>query len=97
MVIYQSIGKRLTKTIAVIVAASVTESLPTLVILNILANAAMNSPDIKFLQNMAIVNYWALIPCQLNAVLNSVIYLARISRIKNIIATYLIVVKRTKS
>ena len=77
-----SIGKRLTKTIAIIVAAFVTAYLPTLVILNILAYAAMNSTDIKFLQNMAIVFYWALIPTQLNAVLNSVIYLARNSGIK---------------
>ena len=93
----QSIAKRLTKTIAIIFAAFVTAYLPTLVILNILANAAMNFPDIKFLQNMAFVNYWALIPCQLNIVLNSVIYLARNSRIKNTIATYLILVQWIKS
>ena len=78
----QSIGKRLTKTITIIVATFVTTYLPALVIVNILAYAAMNSTDITFLQNMVIAFYWALIPTQLNAVLNSVIYLARNSDIK---------------
>ena len=92
----QSIGKRLTKTIARTVDTFMTAYLPTLVIVNILAYAAMNSTYIKFLQNMVIVIYLALIPTQLNAFLNLVIYLARNSGIKNIIATYLIVVNRKK-
>ena len=92
----QSIGKRLTKTIARTVDTFVTAYLPTLVIKNNLAYAAMNSTYIKFLQNMVIVIYLALIPTQLNAFLNLVIYLARNSGIKNLIATYLIVVNRKK-
>ena len=45
----QSVGKRLTKTIAGIVDTFVTAYLPTLLIVNILAYAAMNSTYIKFL------------------------------------------------
>ena len=78
----QSIGIRLTKTIAIIVSTFVSAYLPTLVIVNILGYAAMSSTDIKILQNMAIVLNWTLIPTQLNALLNSVIYLARNRDIK---------------
>ena len=78
----QSIGIRLTKTIAIIVSTFVSAYLPTLVIVNILGYAAMSSTDIKILQNMAIVLNWTLIPTQLNALINSVIYLARNRDIK---------------
>ena len=78
----QSIGKRLTKTIAIIVATFVTAYLQTLVIVNILAYAAINTINIKFLQNMIIAFYLALILTQINVVLNSVIYLARNTGIK---------------
>ena len=78
----RSISIRLTKTIAIILATFVAAYLPVLVIVNIIAYEAMNSTDIEFLQNMVIILYWVLIPTQLNAVLNSVIYLARNSDIK---------------
>ena len=78
----QSIGIRLTKTIAIIVVTFVAAYLPTLVIINIIAYGAMNSTNIEFLQNMLLVHCWVLVPAQLNAVLNSVIYLARNSDIK---------------
>lgn len=81
----QSIGIRLTKAIAIIVSTFVIVYLPVLVIVNILGYAAMSSTDIKFFQNMAIVLYWTLIPTQLNAVLNSAIYLARNRDIKKIL------------
>ena len=81
----QSIGIRLTKAIAIIVSTFVIVYLPVLVIVNILGYAAMSSTDIKFFQNMATVLYWTLIPTQLNAVLNSAIYLARNRDIKKIL------------
>ena len=78
----QSVGKKLTKTIVMIVATFVTAYLPALVTVNILVYAYMYNADIKFLQNIVTAFYWALIPTQLNAILNSVIYLARNTSIK---------------
>ena len=76
----QSIGMRLTKTKAI--TAIMAAYLPTLVFVNILGYAVMNSTDKEILHNMVIFFYLAMIPTQLNAVLNSVIYLARNSDIK---------------
>ena len=61
-------GIKLTKTIAIVVSTFVTAYLPTLV----------NQHKIPLKYGL----YWTMIPTQLNAVLNSVICLARISGIK---------------
>ena len=78
----QSIGLRLTKTISIIVATFVAAFLPAVTILHIFAYAVMNSSDINFIHNIIKVSYWVFMSTQLNAVLNSVIYLSRNSRIK---------------
>ena len=61
-------GIRLTKTIAIVVSTFVTAYLPT----------PVNQHKIPLKYGL----YWTMIPTQLNAVLNSVICLARISGIK---------------
>ena len=78
----QSIGLRLTKTISIIVATFLAAFLPAAVILHIFAYAVMNSSDINFIHNIIKVSYWVFMSTQLNAALNSVIYLSRNSRIK---------------
>ena len=78
----QTINLRLTKTIAMIVATLVAAYVPAIVTLFILAHAVINSTDINFLYNIINVFYWTLTLVQLNAVINSVIYLTRNSHIK---------------
>ena len=78
----QRMNLRLMKTIAMIVATYVVAYLPLTITLNILTYAAMNSTDINFLKNLLNIFYITLVPAQLNAGLNSIIYLARSSNIK---------------
>ena len=78
----QTISLRLTKTIAVIVGTVVVTYLPIIVTLFILGHAVINSADINFLQNVIHVFYWTMTLVQFNAVMNSVIYLARDTQIK---------------
>ena len=78
----QRMNLRLMKTIAMIVATYVVAYLPLTITLNILTYAFMNSTDINFLKNLLNIFYITLVPAQLNAGLNSIIYLARNSNIK---------------
>ena len=78
----QRIESKLTKTIALIVGLMVTAYIPAIIAINIAAYAFINSTAKQFIQKSSGNFLWILIPSQANAVLNSVIYLARNSRMK---------------
>ena len=78
----QTIESKLTKTIALIVGLMVTAYLPAIIAINIAAYAFINSSAKQFIQKSSGNFLWILIPSQANAALNSVIYLARSSRMK---------------
>ena len=78
----QRIESKLTKTIALIVGLMVTAYIPAIIAINIAAYAFINSTAKQFIQKSSGNFLWILIPSQTNAVLNSVIYLARNSRMK---------------
>ena len=78
----QSLDSSLTKTIAIIVAVMLAAYLPIIVMLNITSFAILCPTDINFFKKVANDFRWSLVPCQINAILNSVIYLARNGRIR---------------
>ena len=76
------LNSALTKTIALIVTIMVATYVPLIITLNIVEYALMNSTDEDFIEKIVNDLMWALIPSQINAALNSIIYLTRNSRIK---------------
>ena len=73
----QRIDSRLTKTIAVIVAIQVMAYLPFMILLSTFANELLNSTDQRYIEKLNTDLLWTFLPCQINAIINSVIYLAK--------------------
>ena len=78
---YQPVYSNLTKTIIMIILLMIVAYLPLIITLGIIAYEFINSTDKSFIQEKENVRL-TMIPCQVNAVLNSVIYLTRSSRMK---------------
>ena len=72
----------LTKTIAIIVVTLVIAYTPTIVCANVAAYIFLYSKDLKLMLDIADVLTWSLIAMQVNAILNSTIYLLRNTAIK---------------
>ena len=72
----------LTKTITMIICITVLTYLPIIIFFIIAAYSLINSKDKKFIQNLRITFLWVLIPFQLNAILNSVVYSVRNNRMR---------------
>ena len=80
--VQQALDARFTNTIAIIVFVMVTAYLPLLIVFSF-AGYALNHPaDRKSIQKKGANVLWTMISPQINAVLNSVIYVARNSRMK---------------
>ena len=56
--------------------------LPIMIILTVAAFVLINSTDPHFLSKNSNDFMWALMPCQINAILNSVIYFTKNSRMR---------------
>ena len=56
---------------------------PAIAAINVAAYALISSKDKQFILQKANDFLWALIPTQINAVLNSIIYVTRNSRMRN--------------
>ena len=89
--IQQAYHSSLPKTIAIILAIVVFTYLPIIIFLNIAAYSFINYKETQFIRkigNELIQNLigndlpWVLISCQLNAILNSVVYLVRNNRMR---------------
>ena len=80
--IKQAQDARLTKTIAIILAIVVVTYLPLIIALSIAAYSFINHTNTKFIQKIGNDFLWVLILCQSNAILNSVVYLVRNSRMR---------------
>ena len=78
----QSLDSSLTKTIGMIIFFMIAAYLPLMINLNIAAYGFISSTDKNFTQKRTSDLLFTAIPCQTNAVLNSVIYLSRSSRMK---------------
>ena len=78
----QAIDSILSKTIAIIVAVMIAAYLPIMIILTVAAFVLINSTDPHFLSKNSNDFMWALMPCQINAILNSVIYFTKNSRMR---------------
>ena len=72
----------LTTTIALIVTTLVITYIPSIFVLNIAAYTFLYSSDRKKIKDISLAITWSLVPVQLNAILNSVIYISRNGRIK---------------
>ena len=81
--IHQKLDSRLTKTIALILALMLLTYFPAIATINVAAYAFISSTDKQSILQKANDFLWALIPIQINAVLNSIIYFTRNSRIRN--------------
>ena len=81
--IHQKLDSSLTKTITLILALMMVTYFPTITTINIAAYAFISSTDKQFILKKANEFLWALIPIQINAVLNSIIYFTRNSRMRN--------------
>ena len=81
--IHQKLDSRLTKTITLILALMVVTYFPAITTMNVAAYAFISSTDKQFILQKANDFLWALIPIQINAVLNSIIYFTRNSRMRN--------------
>ena len=80
--VQQALDARFTNTIAIIVFVMVTAYLPLLIVFSF-AGYALNHPaDRKSIRKKGANVLWTMISPQINAVLNSVIYVARNSRMK---------------
>ena len=66
-----------------IVAVTITAYLPLMIILHIAAFVLINSTDQEFLKQNANDFMWALMPCKINAILNSLIYLSKNSGMRH--------------
>ena len=78
---HQVVDSHLTKTIVMIILLMITVYLPLLITLGITAYGFVSSTEKNFTRKRLNVHL-ATIPCQVNAILNSVIYLTRCSRMK---------------
>ena len=78
----QGIDSSLTKTIAVIIATQVVNYFPLMVCLNIFGYGLLNSTDKSYLQKLGNDLLWTMIPCHINAIINSAIYFARNGQLK---------------
>ena len=81
--IHQKLDSSLTKTITLILALMVVTYFPAITTINVAAYAFISSRDKQFILQKANDFVWALIPIQINAVLNSIIYFTRNSRMRN--------------
>ena len=73
----QGIDSSLAKTIAIIVAIEVVTYFSIMVFLNAFAYELLNSTDKCYIQKLRMDLLWTALPCQINAIINSVIYLAK--------------------
>ena len=80
--VQQTLDSSLTKTIGLIIGVMVAAYLPVIIAGNIAAYAYISSADKFYIKKRGSALLWALMPSQFNAVLNSVIYLARNSCIR---------------
>ena len=80
--VQQTLDSSLTKTIGLIIGMMVAAYLPAIVAINIAAYTYINTADKSYIKKRGSVLLWALMPSQLNAVLNSVVYLTRNSRMR---------------
>ena len=80
--IQQILDSSLTKTIGLIIDIMVAAYLPIIIAINIAAYAYISSADQFYIKKRGSALLWALVPSQFNAVLNSVIYLTRNSRMR---------------
>ena len=81
--IHKKVDSSLTKTITLILAFMLVTYFPAIATINIAAYAFISSTDKQFIHQKANEFLWALIPIQINAVLNSIIYFTRNSRMRN--------------
>ena len=72
----------LTKTIAVIVVIMVVTYFPLMISLNVFAYALLKSTDKRYIQELGDDLLWTILPCQMNAIINSLIYLGKNVRMK---------------
>ena len=68
---------RLTKTIAIIIAIEVVTYFPLMILLSVFANSLLNSTDQRYIHKINTDLLWTNLPCQINAIINSLIYLAK--------------------
>ena len=80
--VQQTLDSSLTKTIGLIIGMMVAAYLPAIVAIYIAAYTYINSADRFYIKKRGSVLLWALMPSQINAVLNSVVYLTRNSRMR---------------
>ena len=73
----QGIDSSLTKTIAMIVAIELVTYFPVMVSLSVFAYELLNFTDKRYIQKPRIDLLWTVLPCQINAITSSVIYLAK--------------------
>ena len=78
----QELNSRLTKTISMIIGIMVAAYLPFIIALNIAAYAFYNETDKHFILKTINGLYLTLLPIQINAVLNSIFFFTRNSRIR---------------
>ena len=81
--VHQKIDSSLTKTKSLILALMLLTYFPAIATINVAAYALISSNDKQFILQEANDFIWALIPIQINAVLNSIIYFTRNSRMRN--------------
>ena len=79
----KKIDKTLTKTITIITAVLIISYLPATITSSVFGYSSLHSENVNLVQNTAYILSWSLIPTHINAMLNSVIYLARNRRMKN--------------
>ena len=80
--VQHTLDSSLTKTIGLIIGIMVAAYLPAIIAINIAAYAYISSADKFYIKKRGSALLWALMPSQFNAVLNSVIYLTRNSRMR---------------
>ena len=80
--VQHTLDSSLTKTIGLIIGVMVAAYLPVIIAGNIAAYAYISSADKFYIKKRGSALLWALMPSQFNAVLNSVIYLTRNSRMR---------------
>ena len=81
--IHQKLDSSLTKTITLILVLMVVTYFPAITTMNVAAYAFISSSDKLFILQKGNDLLWTLIPIQINAVLNSIIYFTRNSSMRN--------------
>ena len=79
----KKIDRTLAKTITIITAVLIISYLPEAITLSVFGYASLHSENVNLVQNTAYILSWSHIPTHINALLNSVIYLARNRRMKH--------------